>query len=166
VSSGGNTQKLRVRRKGNARIVRVPVWVRPGGTAVIVAVCSLSSEEPPEWIGTVADNSWFVSFSVAETDPASGVENFEIPDRRKLVAYLPRQVRPLVMPAVVKGLRVLVQEVEPSFLWGVTFEQHPPSKFLARYLMLIDALEDEGYRIELDGTDPKGRRFWTMKRNL
>jgi hypothetical protein len=161
---------LRVRPKGTVRVVRVPVWVRPDtekGVLAIAAVCCLSRENPPAWIGTIKGEYWSVKFSVAETNVTTGVDNFEIPDRKKLRQYLPKHVRPKVMPLVIQGIRGLIRQVKPPFIWGVTFEQHPSNEDLKRYLMLINALHDtEGYKQEMEGTNPKGQRFWTMRRTL
>lgn len=153
-----------VERDGQALAVTVPVWVRPGSTKVISAVCKLSPEEPPQWANvTEKGQYWRFSFVIVETELFTGTDDYQISDRRKAAKYIPEHLRSSVMPAVCKATCALIRHVKPDFGWGVTYEQHPFGRQLERYYMLINSLRSEGYSVDREVKDPKGRFFWIMK---
>jgi hypothetical protein len=107
---------------------------------------------------------WEFSYWIAVFSLDDSTEPFETQDRNVAFPYIPSDVRPHVVPLVCECLKALVQRVRPALTYWVTKDRNPHEKVLPRYYILKETLENEGYSPCREGTDPYGRRFWTMER--
>jgi hypothetical protein len=108
---------------------------------------------------------WEFSFSIDVFALDAGIEPFRTQERQMAAPFIPDSIRASVMAVVCESLKCLANHVNPMLIYWVTKDREPPKKGLRKYHMLRETLESVGYSPLSEGTDPFGRRFWTMRRN-
>jgi hypothetical protein len=142
-----------------------------GCTAVMVAVASDDTRivsvvsELSETTGICDGVCWEFAFSIDVIALDDSTEPFRTQDRQIAAGYLPAEIRPAIMDVVCQSLRALINHGNPTLIYWVTKDREPHEKALRKYHMLRETAENQGYSLLDHGTDPFGRRFWTMRRN-
>lgn len=91
------------------------------------------------------------------------MEPFRIFDRDMSEGYLPTEVRGWVIPCVVEAAKALYAAVQPRVICRVTNATRPPDKALVKHQMITDTFVQLGLRVEDEGTDRFGRKYWRMR---
>lgn len=119
-----------------------------------------------ELIETLIDGElqWEFSFSIDVFALDDSIEPFRTQERQTAAPYIPNDIRGEVMKVVCAGLRSLTNHTNPPLVYWVTKDREPPEKGMKKYHMLREVLQDMGYLLCREGTDPFGRRFCTMQK--
>ena len=140
-----------------------------GCTSVIVAIASDDNRivsvvcELVETEGICEDVCWEFSFSIDVFALDESAEAFRTQDRETAAGYIPAEIRGSIMTVVCAGLKALLDRTNPPLIYWVTKDRDPPAKALRKYHLLTETAQILGYSPLDQGTDPFGRRFWTMR---
>jgi hypothetical protein len=106
---------------------------------------------------------WEFSFSIDVIALDGGFEPFRTQDRQIAAPYIPDDVRGRIMGVVSCSLLALVERANCALIYRVTKDRDPIEKSLKKHHLLTETLENAGFSILNEGTDPFSRRFWIMK---
>jgi len=134
----------------------ISVEIASSGDRIVVVVCELTDLDQP-----YAE----FSFSIAVVSLDQTHEEFQTQDRQIAAPFIPDGVRPSVMRVVCSCLDAMVKRAKPLGVYRVVKEPNAHEKALKKHEMLTEVLENTGYFVEDQGTDPFDRRFCTMRRN-
>ena len=125
---------------------------------IVSVVCELIETDICE------DPCWEFSFSIEVFALDGGIEPFSTQDRQIAAAYIPDEIRKDVMDVVCEGLKALINHAQCALVYRVTKDRDPVENGLKKHHLLTETLENAGYSVLEEGTDPFGRRFWIMRR--
>lgn len=100
------------------------------------------------------------SFAVTVGDLNEIEVAFSTQDREIARRYLPEIIVPMVMPIVLNSCSNLIERVRPPTIYRVTKTRNPPPKALQKHDLITKLIEDKGYDVQENGTDPHDRAFW------
>jgi hypothetical protein len=138
--------------------VAVPIAECPDRNRIVSVVCELVETN------ICADPCWEFSFSIDVFALDGCAQQFQTQDRQIAAAYIPAEIRGKVMDVVCHSLKVLVEHVDCAIIYRVTKDRDPHEKSLRKHHLLTEMLENAGYSLIDEGTDPFSRRFWIMQR--
>lgn len=108
---------------------------------------------------------WEFSFTVDVVWLDGGGDDFRTQNRQMAAPYIPDDLRPKVMDVVCEALKCLVSHANCGMVYRVTKDVAPGEKALKKHDLLTEVLENTGYSVVDEGTDPLNRRFWLMKKS-
>lgn len=127
------------------------------GGRIVTCLCRLIQFDEP--------GCYEFAFSVIVTSPDGTYEDFETQDPRMARGFIPEDARPHVLPTVLNALRALIDATGPAKIYRVTKGKKMPDRAYAKHELITEALQDMNFVITDSGTDPLGRRFWSMTRD-
>lgn len=140
--------------------IEVEIAREEGGDRVVYVVSSLNFTE------TEVGSFWEFQFTIDVDSEEGWHEAFQTQNRQMAAPYIPAEIRAQIVPIVCECLRDLANAVGAELIYRVTKEAVPDERALEKHHMLTQALENAGYFVEVEGTDPFGRRFWYMRKAI
>jgi len=84
--------------------------------------------------------------------------------RDKAAKYLPKEIKPTIIPTVLKMTKSLINRIKPDIIQRETAE-HIPEEHMNRYDIISKLLQDDlGYKL-IDHTINSGRHRWTFSKD-
>ncbi|MEH2547124.1 hypothetical protein V1283_003769 [Bradyrhizobium sp. AZCC 2262] len=138
--------------------VTVNIAECPDRNKIVSVVCELAQTN------ICAEPCWEFSFSIDVFALDGCIEPFRTHDRQMAAPYIPAEIRGKIMDVVCHGLLALIEHANCGLIYRVTKDRDPTENSLKKHHLLTETLENAGYSVLDEGTDPFDRRFWLMQR--
>ncbi len=83
-------------------------------------------------------------------------------DRDIAARWLPPNFGKVVLEVVAACCRILIPIVDPNYIYRITFVSLPPANYMPKHDYVTSVIENLGYSVLTNGTDPVMRKFWLM----
>jgi len=102
-------------------------------------------------------------FHIVEVDGQNG-EEYLYWSAKDVASFIPSEDRVVILGALLKATRVLLENAQPSRVEMVSYDPNPPEKALVKYFMVGKMFESCGYTVNVADAY-HGKRVWWMERS-